>query len=228
MTTGYQLTLTLLSDTTFGRGDGVAGLVDVEVQHDDYGLPYLGGKTLKGMLMAECAEILAALERAKPTTAIAMQASAARLFGDPGSEWESGRLHVGDAHLPDDLRSAIAAEFALLPQPERGQRRHAVLESLTALRRQTAMSAVTGAPQKETLRTMRVIVRETPFAAQLDFLAPLEANDGALLAACVKAFRRAGTGRHRGRGRLRAELMDATGQTVTEQLFSEFERVVNA
>lgn len=38
------LKFTLLSDTAFGRGDGVAGLVDAEVLHDPYGLPYLGGK----------------------------------------------------------------------------------------------------------------------------------------------------------------------------------------
>ena len=44
----YQLRLTLLSDATFGSGDGVAGLVDAEVQHDYVGLPFLGGRTLKG------------------------------------------------------------------------------------------------------------------------------------------------------------------------------------
>ena len=41
----YWLKIDLLSDTTLGRGDGVAGVVDAEVQHDAYGLPYLSGKT---------------------------------------------------------------------------------------------------------------------------------------------------------------------------------------
>ncbi len=52
------LTLTLKSDTAFGRGDGVAGLINAEVQHDESGLPYLGGKTLKGLLGATCSDIL--------------------------------------------------------------------------------------------------------------------------------------------------------------------------
>ena len=45
----YYLKMLLLSDTTFGRGDGVAGLIDQEVEHDPNGFPYLRGRTLKGL-----------------------------------------------------------------------------------------------------------------------------------------------------------------------------------
>jgi hypothetical protein len=31
-----RLVVELLSDTTFGRGEGTAGLVDVEIEHDSY------------------------------------------------------------------------------------------------------------------------------------------------------------------------------------------------
>lgn len=34
--TTLELHLKLLSDATFGRGDGVAGLVDAEVEHDSH------------------------------------------------------------------------------------------------------------------------------------------------------------------------------------------------
>jgi len=44
----YTLELELLSDTTPGRGEGVAGLVDAEVQHDELGLPVISGRALKG------------------------------------------------------------------------------------------------------------------------------------------------------------------------------------
>jgi len=37
-----SLKFMLKTDTTFGRGDGVAGLIDSEVQHDEFGLPFLG------------------------------------------------------------------------------------------------------------------------------------------------------------------------------------------
>ncbi len=242
--TTYWLKFCLESDTTFGRGDGVAGVVDTEVQHDEYGLPYLGGKTLKGLLGAECAEILFALTRMARSDIASWEAAALFLFGEPGSGMaEAARMRVGDARLPNDLRMRLAAEFRpfeSLPRAEterkRGLLRVANLESLTALRRQTAMDATTGAPKKNTLRTMRVILRATLFEALLEFVEPPGDYARWLLVACVKAFRRAGTGRNRGRGRLQAELYDqypvdhATGlpvAPVTEAWFGEFRKVVS-
>src|SRR5690606_30147597 len=45
-----RIVIELLSDTTFGRGEGTPGTVDVEIEHDTYGLPMLGGKSLRGLL----------------------------------------------------------------------------------------------------------------------------------------------------------------------------------
>ena len=91
---------------------------------------------------------------------------------------------------------------------------------------QTAMDPESGAPKKETLRTMRVILRGTPFRARLEFVQEPIADETALLAACVKALRRAGTGRNRGRGRLKAQLLDDAGDPVTEGLFGGFRKAV--
>lgn len=210
----YTLKFILESDASFGRGDGVAGLVDTEVQHDEWGCPYLGGKALKGLLVNECAEIWAALpEGIRPL----WEQAAQQLFGRPGSGLEDGAsLTIGDAQLPVDLRQAIARDI------QRNKiRQEDVLESITALRRQTAMDE-TGVPKEHTLRTMRVILRDTPFEAELHFTKEPSEDDLALLAACIKAFRRAGTGRNRGRGRLRAELLDASGQAITDKYFAIF------
>ena len=217
----YRLRLTLLSDATFGRGDGVAGLVDAEVQHDEAGLPFLGGRTLKGLLGAECADLVHALRLARPDQAARWSAVADRLFGRSGAALGGEAvLRVGAARLPDDLRLALLADIRngrLSPVD--------ILETVTALRRQTAMDEW-GVPQENTLRTMRVILRNTVFWAGLDFTVVPQEDDLALLAACVKAFRRAGTGRNRGRGRLSAELQDATGAPITDQLFKHFRKAV--
>jgi hypothetical protein len=215
----YILKFVLKSDATFGRGDGVAGMVDVEVQHDEWGCPYLGGRALKGLLVCECAEILAALPEAIMPR---WEGAAQRLFGNPGSSLEDNALlSIGDACLPADLRLAIAQDV------QRGKiRREEVLESLTALRRQTAMDE-SGVPQEHTLRTMRVILREISFEAELRFAEGPTEDDLALLAACIKAFRRAGTGRNRGRGRLQAKLLDANRQPVTDDLFVVFRKGVS-
>ena len=217
----FQLHLTLLSDATFGRGDGVAGLVDAEVQHDEVGLPFLGGRTLKGLLGAECADILYALERARPDQADRWYIASERLFGRSGADLEGEAiLHVGAARLPDDLRLVLLDDIRherLTPAE--------VLESVTAVRRQTAMDEW-GVPLENTLRTMRVVLRGTEFWARLDFLQEPTEDDLAMLAACIKALRRGGTGRNRGRGRLCAELFGSDGNLVTNHIYDSFQKAV--
>lgn len=220
------LKFTLQSDATFGRGDGVAGLVDEEVQHDEHGLPFLNGRTLKGLLAAECAEILFALERIQPNQIARWRTAAQGLFGSHGSRTNDiSHLRVGDAQLPEDLRAAIAEDF----RRDKNLTRAEFLESLTTIRWQTAMDARTGAPLENTLRASRVILRGTPFWARLDFTTPATDDELALLAACVKAFRRAGTARTRGRGLLQADLL-APNQpnAVTDQYLERLEKAVNS
>ena len=207
----YTIKLTLQSDTTFGRGDGVAGLVDAEVEHDRYGLPYLRGRTLKGLLAEECANIVFSLRQSgRPSER--WEAAAQLIFGRPGSALADGAgLHFGDARLPADLREAIIAD---IESPRRPYTPADVLDSLTAIRRQTAMDP-TGVPSEGSLRAMRVILRETCFEAEVHCVQPATDDALMLLAACARATRRIGTGRNRGRGRVIARLCDAEGATIS-------------
>jgi len=215
--TTLTLRFTLASDTLFGRGDGVVGLVDQEVQHDLYGCPYLGGKSLKGMLVNECADILDALPESKRER---WQQVAMQLFGEPGGMVEgTAKMQVGDAYLPNEVREAVIQAIN-----SKKMQRSDVLSSLTAFRHQTAMDPKLGTPVESSLRTMRVIVRSTPFVASLWLQADADSADSRrLLEACVKAFRRAGTSRNRGYGRLTdVALIDEQGIILSESAFSEF------
>src|SRR5215813_4972072 len=91
--------LHLISDTTFGRGDGVAGLVDEEVEHDAAtGLPFVRGRTLKGLLVEECANILFALHTQDSSLCAQFEAPAQFLFGQAGStRADEAMMHVGAA-----------------------------------------------------------------------------------------------------------------------------------
>ncbi|MDK2882199.1 MAG: hypothetical protein PWP58_535 [Bacillota bacterium] len=215
--------ITLKSDATFGRGEGVAGLVDEEVEHDpETGLPYLRGRTLKGLLVEECANILYALERQNSKALARLQQAAGFLFGRPGSTLDDdARMHVGPALLPEELRQAVEAHIKhkkLTPSE--------VLESLTAIRRQTAVAEETGAPEEGSLRSIRVVLRETTFIASLDFDEDPDEDAKALLAACVFCLRRAGLGRNRGRGRLKARLLDENKKDITEACFERFRQLL--
>ncbi len=205
--TRYWLEIKLESDAALGRGDGVAGVVNAEVQHDPSGLPYLGGKTLKGLLTATCGEILHALQQSKALDG--WNKTAHSLFGQPGSKrkWRAN-LHVGAAALPVDLQQAVAKEVSA------GRfTREDILNSLTTLRRQTAMDAERGTPLDNSLRTIRVVIRETVFTAQLDFLHDPDDKELALLAACVKGLRRIGSNRNRGLGRVTCRLFADEAKT---------------
>jgi len=221
----WEIHITLKSDATFGRGDGVAGLVDEEVEHDtETGLPFLRGRTLKGLLVEECANILFALERQGSPALNQFQQAAEFLFGQGGSTLTGvARMHVGAGLLPQELRDAVqadvkAAQSSLTPID--------VLESLTAIRRQTAVDEKTGAPDEGSLRSMRVVLRQTPFVARLDFTKDPDEKAKALLAACVLSLRRAGTGRNRGRGRLSARLHDEHGTDITATCLAHFQNAV--
>lgn len=219
-----KIRLTLLSDATFGRGDGVAGLLDQEIEHDpETGLPFLRGRTLKGLLVESCADILYTIDPAYkipaavtlPTrlnhhteTYALLKASAHFLFGRPGSlHTDDAQMQVSAAQLPKQLREAVA--FAV--KRKKGDPYHlrpmAVLDSLTAIRQQTSVDQARGVPQAGSLRTMRVLLRETELIAELDFRQEPSLIEWALLAACVRGVRRGGTGRNRGRGRLDATLL---------------------
>lgn len=220
----FWLTFTLLSDATFGRGEGVPGLVDAEVEHDAYGIPYLRGRTLKGLLTEECANILWSLQQISDRFA-PYSAVAAQLFGSPGSQAaDTGLLRIGEARLPSDLGQLVVQQVS-----QKQLDRIDVLEALTDIRRQTAMDEVTGRPDDGSLRAMRVIIRQTPFEALLQLSQSPSEPDKAfgLLAACVLAFRRAGIGRNRGRGHLRAALLDAEKHDVTQDYFALFQEEVS-
>lgn len=220
------LRLTLCSDATFGRGDGVAGLVDMEVEHDDYGLPFLRGRSLKGLLVEECANILYALSGRNKN--LDWHEMAQFLFGRPGSELkDDGQMFVSDARLPLELRKAIA--YAI--EKKETLTRQEVLESLTAIRRQTAMTTE-GAPRKGSLRSLRVILRKSLFESELTFRSEPTEKTLALLSACVASLRRVGTGRNRGRGRVTALLSEQSSsdeqiaQQYTTQLLQAFAKEI--
>src|SRR5947209_7502356 len=104
-----QLCLHLESDATFGRGEGLAGLVDEEIEYDvATGLPFVRGRTLKGLWVEECANLMFALQTVNSPPLPTLKAAAERLFGSPGGDLEGGALlHFGSALLPQQLRKAV-------------------------------------------------------------------------------------------------------------------------
>lgn len=193
----------LLSDTAFSRGDGSAGIVDVEVEHDELGMPFLGGKTLRGLLhdswlsMEHCFSELSL--------------SAKRIFGTEADFDERSILRIGDAVMDSETRSWIKAAEYRSNHPIHPK---AVLEALTDIRQQTSEERSTGAPAETTLRSVRVIIRGLRLQSPLYWLDDPTHEDLRCLSLALLATRHAGLGRNRGRGHCRMTLDGKIKETL--------------
>jgi len=211
--TPAKIKITLKSAATFGSGSGIPGLVDREIEHDAKGFPFLRGKTLKGLLAESAENVVFALEGDdEDAQTLPWHQTKNALFGTGGRGMdERGSLHIGDAQLPAELR--VAAQ---------GWSKEDVLYSLTGIRRQTAINE-DGGPDHATLRSMRVLLPGVELEAPITFDKPLTPEQLHLLTAAALDLRRAGTGRNRGRGWLKAELVD---DKPMQKLFEEFEGAI--
>jgi hypothetical protein len=188
------LHIELLSDTTFGRGQGTTGQVDTEIEHDEFGMPYIGGKTIRGLLR---------------DTWLSMQAqfpclsnAAERVLGATYSLNDTCRLRIGDARLPEFLREIV---HTAIEREESPLSPTTIRNMFTTIRYQTAENRTTGAPETTTLRASRAAVRGLSFEAPLAWLHGYEptSDDLSVLALCVLCTRHGGLLRNRGRGHLR-------------------------
>lgn len=195
------LRIKLLSDTTFGRGEGTAGEVDTEVEHDEFGIPFIGGKTIRGLLRDSWLSM-------RPHFSELLIAGD-RVFGPTKRFDDHCLLRIGDALLQEDARDWLVA--AATREPEDQQLSPAaILAACTEIRYQTAEDRATGAPQTTTLRSCRVVLRSFAFESSLEWLhgeIP-NADDLRVLAMSVLATRHGGLSRNRGRGHLRITLDD--------------------
>ena len=210
-----RIRIKLLSDGTFGRGDGVPGIVDDEIDYDiATGLPFLKGRTLKGLIVEECSNILFSVSRFAPGSLSALEASAGRLFGAPGStEHDEGSLHFGEALVDEAIRIAIRHAVTgarRIVQPVE------ILNAFTGVRRRSAIDEVSDAPKDETLRSARIVMRGIELFAPIIEIRAVEDLDWQLLAASIAGLRRGGKNRNRGAGKLECALLDdTTDQTAT-------------
>ena len=202
-----RIVIELLSDATFGRGEGTPGLVDVEVEHDDFGLPMLGGKALRGLLR----DSWLSMQDYFPELAEAGR----RVLGPHAEVGETAILRIGDVTIDGPSRAFFraAVDRNLYPLS-----REAILAAFTDIRSQTSEERTSGAPAKGTLRSVRVVLRGLQLEAPLVWLDQPTPQDVKCLALACLATRHAGLGRNRGRGHIRLSLDgDVVGtQDLTE------------
>jgi hypothetical protein len=187
-----ELTIDLLSDTTFGRGERTAGIVDEEVEHDEFGLPFVGGKAVRGLLRNTWLSMQGHFPE--------LHASARRVFGPIADADNTAILGIGDALIEEPARSYFVAAVRREVSPLSARD---ILSAFTDIRSQTSESRLTGAPARTTLRSTRVILRGLTLVTALTWLDDPWDSDLQCLALAAVGTRHAGLSRNRGRGHVR-------------------------
>ncbi|MDR2132078.1 MAG: hypothetical protein LBP30_01895 [Clostridiales Family XIII bacterium] len=136
-----KLLIELKSDLCSFGGNGFAGVVDMDLEFDTDGLPFLPTKRMKGLLRESALDILDCCDADKHKE---YKESFDLVFG------VAGREHAG-ALILDNGRLANASH----------------VDDCTSLRTRTAMED--GQAKEHSLRTMRVVNRGSIFEARMEF-----------------------------------------------------------
>lgn len=200
-----KLTIELLSDLCVGTGELSGGAVDHASAADEYGIPVIPGKRIKG-LFREAAEELA-------DHGIIPAEKVNELFGTPGGA-ETG-IHFGTLYPQgyQEVRSFIEA----IGKSRNGWATYSKYEWVqsfyTSVRTQTALNT-DGAADENTLRSRRVVCqkyKEENIYKNRKFEGIVEipeTMDKEPLIWCAKMIRHIGSNRTRGYGNIRCCLED--------------------
>lgn len=188
----YNLKLVTLSPLHLGSGRADI-VIDAEVVHDTYGLPYFPARRFKGLLYESALEMAEISQEAWFTAD-----DVKKLFGR--KDTEQAVFLLDNLYLAD--YETLRQSWAYLNQkyPELFTRK-AVLESYTDVRYQTAIDASTGTTKDGSLHNMRVVDANTVFTGALTLTDDSTVNTR-ILEYGIKNLRFAGAKRTRGCGRI--------------------------
>lgn len=199
------ISIKLLSDLCCYSGEVYNTTVDTDVVYDDYGLPYIPAKRLKGCIREAALELYE----------MGLMPHYNAIFGKEGSDASAftisnARLENYDAKVKE-LKQFEKTDFV---------NQQNVLSLYTYLRTQTAVDTNTGTAIENSLRTLRVLKKGLIFYADVD----LENN------AYVKEFKNAvsmvkhmGVSRTRGLGLVELKVENSLSTSVDHVLFKENE-----
>ncbi|WP_080835327.1 RAMP superfamily CRISPR-associated protein [Cohnella massiliensis] len=194
-----KFVLELLSPLCPAIGEGSAGIIDTEVAVDEFGIPEIPAKRLKGCLL-ECFDELAQYD-----AEIFSQNVRDRLFGRSGTLQGNVLIRNGRpsgyAELVDCLRH-------LRSNPTTASYFHpdAVRDVYTSIRTQTAVDRGTGAVKPKSLRSIRVIQPVSTFEFEVSFSGEYSLADLDILETCTNVLRHMGLNRTRGLGWVKCRL----------------------
>lgn len=204
----YQIKIELLSETILGSGESVAGYIDLDVLHDELGLPYFKGKTLKGRLREEAENIV------RLQSDVFTQEQLNKLFGKIDNEQDTS-LALSDCTVSNNIRKAIKAS---------NLSSNDILNSLTDVRSFTAIDK-DGIAKEGSLRQIRVINKGLKINSEVKFRNEIDNDELTLFGLSVLALRHIGLMCSRGKGNVKCTLLK-NGQDITNAIIDNLREKV--
>lgn len=200
-----KISIRLLSDLCCYSGEVYNTTVDTDVVYDDYGLPYIPAKRLKGCIREAALELYE----------MGLMPHYNAIFGKEGSDASAftisnARLENYDAKVKE-LKQFEKTDFV---------NQQNVLSLYTYLRTQTAVDTNTGTAIENSLRTLRVLKKGLIFYADVD----LENKDYfEEFKNAVSMVKHMGVSRTRGLGLVELKVENSLSTSVDHVLFKENE-----
>lgn len=211
-----KLKLNLISASLIGSAHGFGTIIDSDIVYDDFGIPYVPSKRIKGCLRDSALEVCEIFEQAKiEIFDLSRKGDSFQivdfLFGRAGDE-KPAPLIISNLYPPDyeNLR-----QWLLYLTENYGSYFHheAVLNYFTEIRQQTSIDEK-GVCKEGSLRTVRVLSRGFEFEGTVQLLdfpysSPYSLEDFTILLYFATInLRRFGSKRTRGFGEIKCQLFE--------------------
>ena len=185
----------LLSDAVPGSGEGLSGIIDIDVANDEYGILYIPAKRIKGVLRESALEL-------NETGVLHNRVD--DIFGASGQQ-EGAVFKISDGYIENYLIYKEFLEYTTAHKDELAPlfNREIVLDGFTYQRSRTTIDNETGTAKENTLRTSRVLKRGLKFYFWVEFPPDPGVDYHVDLEKICKVTRRFGLSRTRGMGEIR-------------------------
>lgn len=192
-----KIRIKLLSDLCVYSGETFNSIVDTDVVYDEYGLPYIPAKRLKGCMRE------AFLELVEFGVTGYDEAILIKLFGTEGTK--AAAFSMSDAYLEryEDLKQDLQNYGTkTLTHPQK------VLNLYTYIRTQTSVDLKTGVAEENSLRSVRVVKKGVSFESDIVFQETVEKEEIELLKQAIRTVKHIGYHRSRGLGIVSIEVVE--------------------
>ena len=201
----YKLIINLKSDLCASSGTGLGSLIDNDVCYDEYGLPYIPAKRIKGLLKEAAVEYCDWDENATKYLD--------EIFGIEGNN-NPGSIKLSNAYL-SSYEEIIDSLKYVPTKYKKYVDKQKFINLFTNVRYQTAIDDETGTSKDNSLRSTRVVNKDNQFISRIELDNQEEKE---FISKVSKLVTHMGMNRTRGFGEVVLEIQDLNNASDKKHL----------